>query len=110
MSANEQVKGTIKGHGFAVGDRFDFYGMGKDAPSAEGTRVQLGKVGNLYILTTVTGEVMTWEFGATATIWAHRGAEHAVTTEVRTLDNGDIVHTATCEHGWMTGFHTSADD
>lgn len=102
---------TIKGHGLTVGDRFHFYGMAGDPfPTIEGIRVVLGKVGNKYMLTTVTGEIMTWEFGASAKVWADTTIKHEVTTATRTLDNGDTVHTAECEHGWMTGFHTSAED
>jgi hypothetical protein len=112
MNGFEQVKvGTVKGHELAVGDSFNFHGMASDPiPTVEGTRVQLSKVGNKYMITTVYGEVMTWEFGATAKIWADTTVEHHVTTVARTLDNGDTVWTGRCEHGWMTGFHTSADD
>src|SRR5688572_14671114 len=102
---------TIKGHGLAVGDRFMFHGLASDPiPTVEGTRVELSKVGNKYMITTVTGEVMTWEFGPSAKVWADTTVSHHVTTEARTLDNGDTVHTGTCEHGWMTGFHTTEDD
>jgi hypothetical protein len=105
------VLNTIKGHGLAVGDRFNFHGLASDPlPTVEGTRVEIGKVGAKYMLTTVTGEVMTWEFGASAKVWADTTVDHHVTTEARTLDNGDTVHVGQCEHGWMTGFHTSEDD
>src|SRR5687767_8975149 len=109
---NEQ-KATVKGHGLNVGDRFDFYGLATDAiPASEPTRVELGKVGNKYMITTVHGEVMTWEFGATAKIWADTSVKHAATVKARTLDNGDTVYVGRCdcERDWMTGFHTSETD
>lgn len=105
------VLNTIKGHGLAVGDRVHFHGMGSDPlPTVEGTRVEIGKVGAKYMLTTVTGEVMTWEFGASAKVWISTDVAHDVTTEARTLDNGDTVYVGQCEHGWMTGFHVTEAD
>lgn len=105
---------TIKGHGFAIGDRVDFYGLAKTGalPTAEPTRCKLGKVGNKYMLTSITGELDTWEFGATAKLWAAPVADDSDNVEVKetTLDNGDTVYTATCEHGWATGFYTVAED
>lgn len=102
---------TIKGHGLAVGARFTFHGMGADPiPTAEGTRVEISKVGAKYMLTTVTGDVHTWEFGPSAKVWADTSVSHHVTTDTRTLDNGDTVYVGQCEHGWMTGFHLTEAD
>lgn len=63
-------KATVKGHGFVEGQTIEFYGMGKDLPSEQPTIVKVGKLGNKYFLVTVEGEIMTWEFGTSASIWA----------------------------------------
>lgn len=111
MSSENYELNTIKGHGLSVGDRFHFYGMGSDAiPTAEGTRVALEKCGNKYMIVTVTGDVHTWEFGTSAKVWADTTIKHEVTTDTRTMSNGDVVYVGKCEHGWETGFHTTDDD
>lgn len=81
---------TIKGHGFAVGDQVNFYGMGADAtPAQQSTPCVLTKVGTKYVLTytaTVKGDTMVWEFGPAAKIWASKreasSAEDCATTAV----------------------------
>jgi hypothetical protein len=104
-------KGTLKFHGLAVGSSFDFYGMGKDTPCAEPTRVTwLGMLGNKAHIATTHGEVMTWEFGLSATVWADTSVTHAAQVEVKTLDNGDTVYVGRCDHGYATGFHTTESD
>lgn len=111
MTSGNVNVGTIKSHGLAVGDRFMFHGLASDPlPTVEGTRVEIGKVGAKYMLTTVTGDVHTWEFGASAKVWADTTVTHHVTTEARTLDNGDTVYVGRCEHDWMTGYHVTEAD
>lgn len=110
MSSTNGTTNTIKGHGLAVGDRFNFHGMASDLPTDAGTRVELSKVGTKYILTSVMGDVLTWEFGPTAKIHANTTVKHAVIVAARDMSNGDVVYLAQCEHGYGTGFHTSADD
>jgi len=113
MSSENYQVGTVKAHGLNFGDTFLFHGMASDpTPTQEGTPVKFaGKIGTKYHLISVTGpEIMTWEFGPSAKIWADTTVKHLITTATRTLDNGDVVHTAECEHGWMTGFHLSTED
>jgi hypothetical protein len=70
VGMGEYSRNTIKGHGLKIGEDFDFYGMG-EVPTEEATRVKFaGKIGTMYHVITVNGEIMTWEFGPTRRIWA----------------------------------------
>lgn len=76
VGMGSETLNTVKGHGFAVGDTIDFYGMGSDAtPTEQGTPCVLTKQGSKYVLTytaTVKGDTITWEFGPAAKIWASK--------------------------------------
>lgn len=62
---------TMKGHGLSKATVVDFYGLGKDGvPSEQPTRCMVGRVGNSYMLTSLTGEIHTWEFGAATKVYA----------------------------------------
>lgn len=84
---------TVKGHGFAVGDQVNFYGMGNSEfpPAEEPSLCVLTKQGNKYVLTytaTVKGDTITWEFGPAAKIWASK----VETVAVSPVAQGQTVH------------------
>lgn len=69
----QETKATIKGHGFAVGDVFKYYGKGTETPCVSGTQVILSKEGAVYALTVVGGKhdgTKLATFGAASPIWA----------------------------------------
>lgn len=86
----EYSRNTIKGHGFKVGEVFDFYGY-DDAPTAQADRVVITKEGNLYVLTVTdgkfTGERVA-KLGAAKKIWAAK----VDTVTVAPVAQGQTVH------------------
>lgn len=112
MSSPVPNKDTVRGHGLVVGDQFDFYGMGNAGiPTEEGIRCQVGKVGNGYILTTVSGDLDTFEFGAASKIFGFKvdTGTHTVTVSEHGMGNA-VAYRAECSHGWQTGYHLTAQD
>lgn len=72
-------RNTIKGHGFKVGDRVDYYGRDESATD-QADRTILGKEGTVYILTVVGGQfhgTQVAKFGAATKIWAEGVADES---------------------------------
>lgn len=67
-----ETRNTIKGHGFKIGDSFDFYGY-DDIPTDRADRVVLTKEGGMYVLTVKGGKFSgehVARVGAAKRIWA----------------------------------------
>lgn len=106
------TKATVKGHGYTVGDRVNFHGMGNDSiPATDPTLCVLGKEGAKYTLTSVEpnhlGKPWVWTFGAAASFWASPAEKVEITEHV---SDGITLYSGECAHGWTTGLYADRDD